>query len=75
MTRCAHCDRPAASNGRCRAHEMRYRRGDRGDKLARPIKQQRTGCVVDGCDRPHKAHRLCNIHVHRWYRVTGRYRD
>ena len=53
---CTKCQNPAFSRGMCRTHYARAWRAGL-EPLVRPE------CKVDFCDRPHKGHDLCALHL------------
>ena len=61
------CDRPVRTRAMCNTHYMRWHKGDRGDRLARPLAPYGpvVECSVEDCDRPSHSQGLCNRHYWR----------
>lgn len=49
-------------NRMCEKHYLRFFRTGSTELLV----DRQTHCSVDGCDRPHRAHSYCNMHMQRW---------
>lgn len=65
------CEEPVRTRDLCHAHYMRWRAGDRGERLSRPIQRRRKPgiCSVEGCERPRHGGDYCNRHYWRWHRT------
>jgi hypothetical protein len=62
----ADCGQPPYSRSLCRRYYEQWRNGAPFDApLQRLAKGRYTTCTIDGCERPHRAHRLCQFHYHR----------
>ena len=64
------CARAPSGRGMCPTHWTRWRKGDRGERLARPIPERRQRiavCLSSGCDRTDvHAQGLCGLHYKRY---------
>lgn len=53
----------------CVVHYARWKRGDRGSRLTRPVREPRVPkgetCTVSGCQRPQRSLALCSLHYAR----------
>ncbi|MET8114041.1 HNH endonuclease [Streptomyces prasinus] len=60
----SNCERRVKGLGFCQMHLNRSRKGT---DLNAPVRQKRTGCVIDGCEGKHVANGLCGKHYQQEY--------